>query len=108
MLEVEESKPIISKMILKKSKVGDKAKVETETSEIEVNLRWGSSIYRYDIIDNFRQTPTNIFFKDLVEIEQYRDKLKQYIDSVEKRKANEVKNLIIEEKLIYRSYVKLE
>jgi len=53
-LEVEENKPITSKTILKKPKVGDKAKVETETSEIEVNLRWGSSIYRYDIIDNFR------------------------------------------------------
>ncbi len=38
MLEVEESKPITPKIILKKSKVGDKVEVETETSEVEVNL----------------------------------------------------------------------
>ena len=54
MLEVEESKPIISKMILKKSKVGDKAKVETETSEVKVNFWRGFSIYRYNISDRFQ------------------------------------------------------
>jgi len=54
MLEVEESKSIIPKTILKKPKVGDKVEVETETLEIEVNLCWGFSIYRYDIIDDFR------------------------------------------------------
>ena len=68
---------------------------------MDVNFRQESNIYRYDIIDNFRQIPTNIFFRDLVEIEQYRNKLKQYIDLVEKRKANEVKSLTTEEKLIY-------
>jgi len=101
MLEVEKSKPIIPKMILKKSKVGDKEEIETETSEVEVNLRRGSSIYRYDIINDFKWIPANIFFRDLVEIKQYRDKLKQYIDSIKKRKVNEVKSLIAEEKLIY-------
>ncbi len=74
---------------------------------MDVNFRQESNIYRYDIIDNFRQIPTNIFFRDLVEIEQYRNKLKQYIDLVEKRKANEVKSLTTEEKLIYQSYIKL-
>ena len=108
MIEAEKSKPITPKTILKKSKVGDKAEIETETLEVKVNLRWGSNIYRYDIIDDFRWTPANIFFGNLVEIEQYRDKLKQYIDSVEKRKASEVKSLTAEEKPIYRSYVKLE
>jgi len=38
MLEVEESKPITSKIILKKPKVGDKVKIETETPEVKVNL----------------------------------------------------------------------
>ena len=45
MLEVEESKPITSKIILKKPKVRDKEKVETEISKVNVNLRWGSNIY---------------------------------------------------------------
>jgi len=42
-----------------------------------------------------------------MEIKQYREKLKQYIKLINKRKANEVKNAIIEEKLIYQSYIKL-
>jgi len=49
---VEKSKPINSKMILKKLKVEEE--VKTETSEVEVNLKWESSIYRYNIIDDFR------------------------------------------------------
>ena len=108
MLEIEKNKPITPKMILKKPKVGDKEKVKTETLEIEINLRQESSIYRYDIIDDFRQIPANIFFGNLVEIKQYRDKLKQYIDSVKKRKTNKVKSLMAEEKPIYRSYIKLK
>ena len=39
MLEVEENKSIIPKMILKKSKVVDKEEVEIETLEVKVNLR---------------------------------------------------------------------
>jgi len=54
MLEVEKNKPITSKMILKKSKIEDKVEVETEISKVKVNLRQKSSIYRYDIIDDFR------------------------------------------------------
>ena len=107
MIEVEKNKPITSKMILKKPKKEDREEVETETLEVEVNLRWRASIYRYDIIDDFKQILANIFFRNLVEIEQYKEKLRQYIDLVEKRKINEVKNVIAKEKPIYRSYVKL-
>jgi len=39
MLEVEEDKPMTSKPILKKPKVGDKVEVEVETSKVKVNLR---------------------------------------------------------------------
>ncbi len=101
MLEVEKTKPIILKTILKKPKVRDKVKVKTETLEVKVNLRWKSNIYRYDIIDDFRWIPTNIFFRDLVEIKQYRDKLKQYIDSVEKKKTNKIKSITAKKKPIY-------
>jgi len=54
MIEVEKNKPITSKMILKKPKKEDREEVETETLEVEVNLRWRASIYRYDIIDDFK------------------------------------------------------
>jgi len=54
MVVIEKSKSIISKMILKKLKVRNKLKVETETSEVNVNLRRRSNIYRYDIINNIR------------------------------------------------------
>jgi len=54
MLEVEENKPITLKMILKKPKIEDKEEVEIETSEIEINLRRGSSIYKYNIINDFK------------------------------------------------------
>ena len=43
-----------------------------------------------------------------MKIEQYQEKLKQYIELVDKRKANEVKSIIVKEKPIYRSYIKLE
>jgi len=49
---VEKSKPINSKMILKKLKVEEE--VKTEILEMDINLRWEFSIYRYDIIDDFR------------------------------------------------------
>ena len=54
MIVIKKDKPIISKTILKKPRVGDKEKVKTETLEIDINLRQGSSIYRYNIIDNFK------------------------------------------------------
>ena len=98
MIVIKKDKPIISKTILKKPRVGDKEKVKTETLEIDINLRQGSSIYRYNIIDNFKQILANIFFEDLVKIEQYREKLRQYINSIDKRKANKVKSIIIEKK----------
>jgi len=66
--------------------------------ESYVNLRQESNIYRYDIIDDFKWISANIFFEDLIEIKQYWKKLKQYIDSIDKRKANKIKSVIIEEK----------
>ena len=86
LIVIEKSKPIILKIILKKPKVEDKEKVKIEISEVDVNLRQESNIYRYNIIDDFKQISANIFFGDLVEIKQYRDKFKQYIKSVERRK----------------------
>ncbi len=107
MITVESIKLIISKSILKRSKVKNKEKIKTKTSEIKINLKKKSNIYRYDIINDIRWIPTNIFFEDLIEIEQYQRKLWQYLDLVKKQKTNKVKSMIIEKKPIYRSYVKL-
>jgi len=71
MVVIEKNKSIISKIILKKPKVGNKVKVKIKTSEVEVNFRWGFNIYRYDIIDNIRWILANIFFEDLIKIKQY-------------------------------------
>ncbi len=68
MVVIEENKPIISKMILKKSKVEDKMKVKIETLKVKINFRWESNIYRYDIINDFKWISANIFFKDLMKI----------------------------------------
>src|SRR6266542_287405 len=52
--------------------------------------------------------PTNIFFRDLVQIPKYRESLQQYLAAVERKNQREVKNTTLEEKPVYRSYVKLE
>ncbi len=54
LIVIEKSKPIILKIILKKPKVEDKEKVKIEISEVDVNLRQESNIYRYNIIDDFK------------------------------------------------------
>src|SRR6266540_6051809 len=51
--------------------------------------------------------PTNIFFRDLVQLPKYRESLQQYLAAVERKNQREVKNTTLEEKPVYRSYVKL-
>ena len=51
---------ITPKSILKKPEVEDS----------QVNLRRDSNPYQYDIVNDFRWTPTNTFFGDLVQIEK--------------------------------------
>ena len=64
---------IIPKSILKKP----------EEEESQVNLRRDSNPYQYDIVSDFRWTPTNTFFGDLVQIPKYRESLQQYLAAVE-------------------------
>src|SRR6266542_1465857 len=51
--------------------------------------------------------PTNIFFRDLVQLPKYRESLQQYLAVVERKNQRKVKNVTLEEKPVYRSYVKL-
>ncbi len=88
---------IILKSILKK----------LEEEDNQVNLRRDSNPYQYDVVNDFRWTPTNTFFGDLVQIPKYRESLQQYLAAVERKNQREVKNAALEEKPVYRLYVKL-
>ena len=78
-----------------------------EEEESQVNLRRDSNPYQYDVVNDFRWTPSNTFFGDLVQIPKYRESLQQYLAAVERKNQREVKNATLEEKPVYRSYVKL-
>src|SRR6266545_191496 len=67
----QEAKPIMSKAILKRPTL----ETIEEDQEAEVNLRRGSNPYQYNVIDDFRWTPTNMFFKDLMKIGSYRESM---------------------------------
>ncbi len=45
--------------------------MEDEDEEADVNLRRSSNPYQYNIMDDFRWIPTNIFFEDLMKIGLY-------------------------------------
>ena len=82
---------ITPKSILKKPDVEDN----------QVNLRRDSNPYQYDVVSDFRWTPTNTFFGDLVQIPKYRESLQQYLAAVERKNQREVKNMTLEEKPVY-------
>src|SRR6266511_3014671 len=80
---------------------------EESDEESQVNLRRDSNPYQYDVVNDFRWTPTNTFFEDLVQIPKYRESLQQYLAAIERKNQREVKHTTLEEKPVYRSYVKL-
>ncbi len=61
----QEAKPIIFKAILKWPNL------ETEDEETNVNLKRGSNLYQYNVVDNFHWTLTNMFFEDFMKIGLY-------------------------------------
>src|SRR6266511_4560882 len=68
----QEVKPITLKAILKKPTLET---IEEGLEEAEVNLRRGSNPYRYNVVDDFRWTPTNMFFGDLMKVGPYRESM---------------------------------
>ncbi len=66
----QEAKLIIPKTILKQPNLET---IEEDQEEADVNLRRGSNPYQYNVINDFRQTLTNIFFKDLMKIGSYHE-----------------------------------
>ncbi len=62
-------KLIIPKAILKRSNL--ETIKEDEDEEADVNLRRGSNIYYYNVVDDFRWILTNMFFRNLMKIGPY-------------------------------------
>ncbi len=78
----QEAKPITSKAILKRLNLEI---IEEDQEKAEVNLRRGSNSYQYNVVDDFRWTPTNMFFEDLMKIGPYQKSMQQYLVAVERK-----------------------
>ncbi len=68
----QKAKPITLKVILKRPNLET---IEKDQEEADVNLRRGPNPYQYDVIDDFRWTPTNMFFEDLMKVGLYRESM---------------------------------
>ena len=68
----QKAKPITSKVILKRPTLET---IERDQKEAEINLRRGSNPYQYNVVDDFRWTPTNMFFGDLMKVGPYRESM---------------------------------
>ena len=78
----QKAKPIIPKAILKQPSLET---IEEDLEEAEVNLRRGSNLYQYNVIDDFYWTPTNMFFENLMKIGLYRESMQQYLTAIERK-----------------------
>ena len=68
----QEAKSIMPKAILKRPNLET---IEEDQEEADVNLRKGSNLYQYNVVDDFRWIPTNMFFGDLMKIGPYRESM---------------------------------
>ena len=68
----QEAKPITPKVILKRLTLET---IEEDQEEADVNLRRSSNPYQYNVVDDFRWTLTNMFFRDLMKIGLYRESM---------------------------------
>src|SRR6266540_2636471 len=96
-------KSITPKMILKRL---NSETIEEDQEKADVNLRRGSNLYQYNVVDDFRWILTNIFFGDLMRIGSYQESMQQYLAAVERKEQRNVKVTQVEEKPVYRSYVR--
>ena len=101
----QEAKLITLKVILKRPNLKT---IKEDQKEADVNLRRGSNLYQYNVVDDFKWILTNMFFRDLMKIGSYRKSMQQYLVAVERKEQRSVKVTQVEEKPVYRSYVRLE
>ena len=66
----QEAKLIMPKAILKRPNLET---IKEDQEEADVNLRKGSNPYQYNVVDDFRWIPTNMFFGDLMKVGPYRE-----------------------------------
>ncbi len=85
----QEAKLIMPKAILKWPKL--ETIEEDSEKEADVNLKRGSNLYQYNVVDDFRWIPTNMFFGDLMKIGLYRELMQQYLAAVERKEQRSVK-----------------
>ena len=74
----------MSKVILKRPNL--ETIEEDSKKEADINLRRGSNLYQYNVVDDFRWIPTNMFFGDLIKIGLYKESMQQYLAAVERKK----------------------
>ena len=79
----QEAKPITLKAILKWLNL--ETIEENSEKEADVNLRRGSNLYQYNIVDDFRWIPINIFFRDLMKIRLYQESMQQYLVALKRK-----------------------
>ena len=78
----QEAKPIMPKVILKRPNLET---IQKDQEEADVNLRRGSNPYQYNVVDDFRWIPTNMFFRDLMKVGPYKEFMQQYLVAVERK-----------------------
>jgi len=78
----QEAKLITPKAILKRPTLET---IEEDQEEAEVNLRKGLNPYQYNMVDDFRWTPTNMFFRDLMKVGPYKESMQQYLAAVKRK-----------------------
>jgi len=64
----QEAKPIMPKVILKRPNLKT---IKEDQEEADINLRRGLNPYQYNVVDDFKWIPTNMFFRDLMKIRSY-------------------------------------
>ena len=82
----QKTKSITSKVILKQLNFKT---IEENQEEADINLKRGSNSYQYNVINDFKQISTNIFFENLMKIGLYRESIS---DSSRKERIKKYKS----------------
>ncbi len=65
--------------------------IEENQKEQDVNFKRGSNPYQYNVIDDFRWIPTNMFFRNLMKIGSYKKSMQKYLVVVKRKEQRDVK-----------------
>ncbi len=65
--------------------------IEENQKEQDVNFKRGSNPYQYNVVDDFRWIPTNMFFRNLMKIGSYKKLMQKYLVAVKRKEQRDVK-----------------